>query len=165
MKRNILFAPAMAALLFPAMLAAHGVEASRVANTEVQSEILRFTYSTGEAMSFAVIRAYAPSRPDVETVQSITDRNGYFSFVPDEAGEWRISVEDGMGHKGAITVPVGQGAAGEASLGAGAASGETQTPLALRILLGLSLIANIFAVYCFALKKRAAPKESFHHAH
>jgi nickel transport protein len=164
MKRKILFVPVMAAMLFPAMLSAHGVEVSLVTNTgDFQSETVSFMYSTGEAMSFAIIRVYAPSSPDVETVQSITDRNGYFSFVPDEAGEWRITAEDGMGHKGTITVLAD--AAGEEFSGAERLSGvKSKAPIAFRITLGLSLILNVFAVYNFVLKK-CAPKKDSSNAH
>ncbi|MDR3302266.1 MAG: hypothetical protein LBT01_07030 [Spirochaetaceae bacterium] len=164
---KILFAAVLASVLPPALFA-HGVEVSRVSGaTAFVPETVRFGYSTGEAMSFAIIRMYAPSKPEVETVQSITDRNGYFSFVPDEAGEWRITAEDGMGHKGALTVQVVQAADGSAPPNTGAADGGTKTPLplTLRILLGLSLILNIFAVYRFVLNKSAPRKEAPHHAH
>jgi hypothetical protein len=157
MKRNILFVPA--ALLFPVVLFAHGVEVSLATNT-VSSETVRFMYSTGEAMSFAIIRVYAPSKPGVETVQSITDRNGYFSFVPDEAGEWQITAEDGMGHKGAIMVS--SNAAGENPGAEMAPDGTAKMPLGLRITLGLSLILNVFALYHVALKKRGARKDAPH---
>jgi nickel transport protein len=110
-------------------------------------------YSTGEEMSFAIVRIFAPSRPDVETLQSLTDRNGYFSFIPDEEGEWRISAEDDMGHKGEIRI----NAAGSGNAGTtGAVSGGTaKTPLVLRLILGLSLILNIFVLYGFILGRRA----------
>jgi nickel transport protein len=163
MKRSIMFAPALA--LFPCMLFAHGVEVSIATNTgAARSEIVRFIYSTGEPMAFAIIRVFAPSKPAIETVQSITDRNGYFSFVPDEAGEWRVTAEDGMGHKGSITVPV-IGASDDADADAAmTAASKSNTPLRImlpfRILLGLSLIANVFAVYQFVLKKRELKKEN-----
>jgi nickel transport protein len=141
-----------AALLFPIGLAAHGVEVSLVTGeTEFGGETVRFMYSTGEEMSFAVIRIFAPSRPGVETLQSLTDRNGYFSFIPDEAGEWLVSAEDDMGHRGEIRINVG--ASGNAGA---AASGRTgKAPLVLRLILGLSLILNIFTVYRFILGRRA----------
>jgi nickel transport protein len=146
-----------AALLFPAGLAAHGVEVSLVTGeTEFGGETVRFMYSTGEEMSFAVIRVFAPSRPGVETLQSLTDRNGYFSFVPDEAGEWLVSAEDDMGHRGEIRINAG------ASGKAGAEVSGGKAPLILRLILGLSLILNIFTVYRFVLGRRApaAGKES-----
>jgi nickel transport protein len=152
MKRLALFASGIA-LLFPAMLAAHGVESSvATGTTGFGTETVRFMYSTGEEMAYTLIRVYAPSRPDTETVQSITDRNGYYSFVPDEEGEWRITAEDDTGHRGEIKLAV------DASGNAAAVSGGTGgTPLALRILLGLSLILNIFAVYRFVLRRAKTP--------
>lgn len=150
-----------AALLFPAGLAAHGVEtAVTTGATDFRAESVRFTYSTGEIMSFARIRVYAPSRPDTETLQSITDRSGYYGFVPDEEGEWRITAEDGMGHKGEITLTVGAPGESAAAAPSGSGSDSGSAPLGLRIILGLSLILNIFAVYNFVLprlpKKRSA---------
>jgi nickel transport protein len=146
MKRPALLAPALA-LLFPVILAAHGVESSIATGAAgFGAETVRFMYSTGEEMAFTLVRVYAPSRPDTETVQSITDRNGYYSFVPDEEGQWRITAEDDAGHRGEIKLTVA------ASGGVATVSGGTGgTPLAARVVLGLSLILNIFAVYRFIL--------------
>jgi nickel transport protein len=160
MKHCVFLAPGIA-LLFPAMLAAHGVESSVAAGAAgFGTGTVRFMYSTGEEMAFALVRVYAPSRPDTEIVQSITDRNGYYSFIPDEEGEWRITAEDDAGHKGEIKVTV------TASGGCAAAvtGGIGGTPLALRVILGLSLIVNIFAVYSFILgrgPKAAVPEAWF----
>ncbi|MDR2133949.1 MAG: hypothetical protein LBP27_02485 [Treponema sp.] len=163
MTRRIL-APGIA-LLFPAILAAHGVEVSRATGTAgFGTETVRFMYSTGEEMAYTVVRVYAPSGPGTEIVQSITDRNGYYSFVPDEEGEWRISAEDDMGHKGEITLAV----AGGGNAGAGNAAGGTgAAPPALRVILGLSLILNIFAAYGFILGRgfKAGPRKGGEHAY
>jgi nickel transport protein len=168
MKRPFIFSPLIVAatmaaitnMMLPQTLAAHGVEVSLETNTGgFQSEAVRFMYSTGEAMSFAIIRMYAPSKPDVEVVQSITDRNGIFSFVPDEEGDWKITAEDGMGHKGLITVAVVDKASDEKPSG-GENAVKTKQPLLSRIMLGLSLILNIFAVYYFVLKNRSMKKET-----
>jgi nickel transport protein len=162
MKRTILVA-ALALLLLPSLLFAHGVEVSLASGeTAFPAETDRFAYSTGEAMSFALIRVYAPSKPAVETVKSITDRNGYFSFIPDESGEWRITAEDGMGHKGEITVLAENGAEGAAASVEGERSAGSKTPLLFRITLGLSLILNIFAVYNFVLKNGGRKKDGSH---
>ncbi|MDR1636067.1 MAG: hypothetical protein LBR93_01890 [Treponema sp.] len=142
----------LAALLFPAVLEAHGVEVSRVTGAaEFGAETVRFMYSTGEEMSFALVRVFAPSRPDVEILQTLTDRNGCFSFIPDEEGEWRVSAEDDMGHRGEIRINVGAGNAGAVETASG---GLIKTPLVLRLILGLSLILNIFAAYRFILRRR-----------
>lgn len=149
-----LFSAVLMAVLIPAPLTAHGVDVFlETGGTAYPPQTVRFSYSTGEAMSFAKVRVFAPANPGVETVQSITDRNGYFSFIPDETGEWRVSAEDGMGHKGEITVqaalpkPEETGAPvmsnGQNAAGKGAVSGG-KAPLPLGIALGLSLIFNVF---------------------
>ncbi|MDR2133781.1 MAG: hypothetical protein LBP27_01645 [Treponema sp.] len=146
MNRRLLLASG-AALLLPAILAAHGVEVSVATGaTGFGGETVRFMYSTGEEMSFALIRVFAPSGPSTEIVQSITDRNGYYSFVPDEEGEWRITAEDDMGHKGEITLTAA--ASGNSVRDAG---GTGAAPPVFRVILGLSLVLNIFAVYSFVL--------------
>ena len=97
-----------AAVLFPAALFGHGVEVYDAdGETTGAAHTVRFMYSTGEPMMYAKIFLYPPSNPRTEILQSIADRNGYFSFVPDESGEWRISAEDGMGHKGEIMLSAG----------------------------------------------------------
>jgi nickel transport protein len=118
------------------------------------TETVRFMYSTGEEMAYTLVRVYAPSKPAVEILQSITDRNGYYSFVPDEEGEWRITAEDDMGHKGEIKLIAGS--SGEAVTAAGGGTGGV--PMTFRVLTGLSLILNIFAAYHFVLgRKPQAP--------
>jgi hypothetical protein len=151
------FLPALAPALF-----AHGVEAALLAGRgPFPAQAVSFSYSTGEVMSFAVIKVFAPSAPGIETMQSITDRNGVFSFTPDEAGEWRITAEDGMGHKGEITVLAGgeESPAGAAQTTA-ALSGK-KPPLPLAAALGVSLICNIFACWYFAGTRRKGKS----HAH
>jgi len=140
-------------------LFAHGVEPSD-ATSEMSAGIktVRFIYSTGDPMSYAKTRVYPPSSPDTEILQSLCDRNGYFSFVADEAGEWRVTVEDGMGHKGEITVMAGDasGAAGNGSSDAeqsDASAGLKGLPLVLRCILGLSLILNVFAVWFIVVNR------------
>jgi nickel transport protein len=162
MKKMVVCA-VLVAVLVSTPLAAHGVDVFlETGGTVYPVQTVRFQYSTGEAMSFAKVKVFAPANPGVDTVQSITDRNGYFSFIPDEAGEWRVSAEDGMGHKGEITVAavlpksdeagVANGRKDAAYTGAGnnAVSGGTsggKVPLPLGIVLGLSLILNIFWVW------------------
>lgn len=133
-----------AAALFPPVAAAHGVETARVTGlTDRAAETVRFTYTTGEAMMYAQIRLYPPSSPETDIYQSVADRNGLFSFTPDEAGLWRVTAEDGMGHKGEITVE----AAGPAAAANKAAMGRSKPPKPLAALLGISLLLNGFALW------------------
>ena len=143
-------------LLLPAMAFAHGVEAHDVtgkAESPVRS--VQFSYSTGEPMMYAKVRLYAPSQPDMEILQGTSDRNGLFCFIPDEAGEWRIDVEDGMGHKGTVAINADDGTV--SGLSAGEISGG-KIPRSFAIVTGLSLILNFFAVWHFVgVMKKGGP--------
>jgi nickel transport protein len=137
--------------LLPAALFGHGVEVYDVTGEDRPAQTIYFRYSTGEPMSFAKIKIFPPSTMErnVESLVSITDRNGMFCFIPDEEGEWRVDIEDGMGHRGSITVNAGMpaGEAAAASIGSGG-----KLPLPISIILGLSLLLNIFALWFFAGK-------------
>jgi nickel transport protein len=176
MKRLFTFLLLAAALLLPAAAFAHGVEIYDETG-QAGARTLRFMYSTGESMLFASVKVYPPSTPDATVQESMTDRDGYFSFVPFEDGPWRLSVEDGMGHKGEITLTVG-GAESGADAGNVAASSAVSgrsggARPALRVMFGLSLILNIFAIYSFVLERRglkarrskAGPQKGGEHAY
>ncbi|MDR0388806.1 MAG: hypothetical protein LBH73_01910 [Spirochaetaceae bacterium] len=163
MKRFFTFFLLAVSLLLPALAFAHGVEIFDVTG-QAGARTLRFMYSTGESMLFASVKVYAPSAPDATVQESMTDRDGYFSFVPFENGPWRLSAEDGMGHKGEITVTV----AGETETAAGARntapggnlpSGRLPKPFAA--ILGLSLILNAFALW-YLMKKKSRKGEALH---
>jgi nickel transport protein len=135
---------------FPAAAFSHGVEVSE-ATGSVALRTARFMYSTGEPMLFAKVKVFAPSRPDAAAQESIADLNGYFSFVPFENGDWRLTAEDGMGHKGEIFIAVDDDGAETAG-----AAASNEAPASARLpglaagVLGLSLILNIFALWYFA---------------
>ncbi|MDR1352830.1 MAG: hypothetical protein LBK05_06060 [Treponema sp.] len=146
-------------LILPAAVFAHGVEVSgETGRPDVRT--VRFMYTDGESMLFAKVKVFAPSSPAAAAQESIADRYGYFSFIPFEDGGWRLTAEDGMGHKGEIFITVAGGAAAETAGEGGAAGGTSGgTPgragngasLPLRLVLGISLILNIFAFYSFVL--------------
>jgi nickel transport protein len=98
-------------------------------------------------MAFTKVKVYPPAHPEQEILLSLTDRNGLFSFTPDEPGEWRLEAADNMGHQGTITLQSNDQAA---SAPEKKADGKVSLPL--RIVLGLSLILNIFAAYSFVLQ-------------
>jgi hypothetical protein len=144
-----LFAAAVLVLILPAAIFAHGVEIFDVTG---QPDIytIKFSYTDGTPMLFAKVKVFPPSSPDAPAQESIADRNGYFSFVNDEPGEWRLTAEDGMGHKGEVMVTTA--APGAEETGEQAEKTGGQASLAMRLILGLSLILNIFALYNFILQ-------------
>jgi uncharacterized GH25 family protein len=92
-------------LVLPGMTFSHGVDVSKISAPE--TVVVEFMYSTGEPMAFVDIKVYPPSTPKVTIIESYTDRNGRFIFIPDEAGEWNVEAADDMGHLGSITVQAG----------------------------------------------------------
>ncbi|GHT56104.1 hypothetical protein FACS1894109_04130 [Spirochaetia bacterium] len=149
-----------AALFLPAAVFAHGVDISDVTG-QAGVRTVRFGYTDGEYMLFAKVKVYAPSAPDATVQESMTDQDGYFSFVPFEKGDWRLTAEDGMGHKGEIVITVADEAApGAADVPNTSSSNKLPRPIA--IILGLSLILNVFAFYRFILKKGSSKKDILH---
>ena len=152
-KRSLFLCALLAApWVLPAAAFAHGVEVSE-ATGHVAIRTARFMYSTGEPMLFAKIKVFTPSRPDAPAQETIADLNGYFSFVPFENGDWRLTAEDGMGHKGEIIIAVADDGAETAA--AEDLNEAARLPGLIAGVLGLSLILNIFALWYFAgLRKK-----------
>lgn len=140
-------------LLLPAALFGHGVEVYDVTGEGRPVQTIYFRYSTGEPMAFAKVKTFPPSTVDrnLESLVGISDRNGMFSFIPDEAGEWRVDIEDGMGHKGSIAVNTGTPTGETEAVPAGS---NGKLPLPVSIILGLSLLLNIFSVWRFAAARQ-----------
>ncbi|APF19373.1 hypothetical protein Calab_3677 [Caldithrix abyssi DSM 13497] len=74
---------------------AHGVTYHVVRDSAV---IVKLEYKSGEPISYAKIKIFAPDNDEVEYQNGRTDRNGCFAFVPDQEGVWAIKVDDGTGH-------------------------------------------------------------------
>jgi hypothetical protein len=153
-----LFVAAVFLLNLPVTVFAHGVDISDMTGRQ-DVRTIRFYYTDGTPMLFAKVKVFPPSSPDAPAQESIADRNGYFSFVNDEPGEWRLTAEDGMGHKGEIMVTI----AGETETKAGAqaASPGNKLPSSFAAVLGLSLILNVFGFW-YIMKKRIPKREVFH---
>jgi nickel transport protein len=88
-------------LLCPWQVLAHGVEGT------VQPGGLAAVcqYSTGEPMSYAKVTIFSPGTNQPFQV-GYTDKNGRFCFYPDGLGEWRVTANDGLGHRLEVKVPV-----------------------------------------------------------
>ncbi|GHT71961.1 hypothetical protein FACS1894110_25910 [Spirochaetia bacterium] len=142
----------LAVILFlPAAAFAHGVDISDVTG-QAGVRTIRFGYTDGEYMLFAKVKVYAPSTPEATVQESMTDRDGYFSFVHFERGDWRLTAEDGMGHKGEIVIAVADEAAPGELIAERNTSSSNKLPRPIAVILGLSLILNVFAFYRFVLK-------------
>jgi len=82
-------------LLISNSVCAHGVQ-GRISSQKaimVESE-----YDDGEPMSYAAAEVYGPMEK-IAFQTGRTDQNGRFLFFPDKRGEWKVIVNDGMGHQ------------------------------------------------------------------
>jgi len=79
----------------------HGVEGS----VQPGGLAVSCRYSTGEPMEYAKVTIFSPGTNQPFQVGH-TDKNGRFCFYPDAPGEWRVTAEDGMGHRLEVKVPV-----------------------------------------------------------
>ncbi|WP_374281719.1 hypothetical protein [Desulfovibrio sp.] len=122
--------------------------------------LVQFAYAGGEKPTYAKVEVYSPADSKVEFQNGRTDAQGRFAFMPDAQGQWRIIMADNMGHRveHAVDVsadPTAQQAAGQNADNAasGATPGVGGFSIPLRILLGLSLLANM-ALIAAALRRR-----------
>ena len=85
----------------PITLFAHGVRGK----IDFGAVVVTAQYDTGEAMCYAKVTILAPEA-QLPFQSGRTDKNGRFSFSPDIPGDWKVVVDDEMGHRLEIKVPV-----------------------------------------------------------
>lgn len=68
--------------------------------------VITSEYDDGEPMSYAEVKIYSPTGGKTAHQVGRMDKNGRFAFVPDGPGEWRVTVEDGMGHRTETSIGV-----------------------------------------------------------
>lgn len=135
--------------------------------------LVQFAYAGGDVPTYAKVEVYSPADAKVEFQNGRTDAQGRFAFMPDTPGQWRIIMADNMGHRVEHAVeytptqppahvngqaaeqvsgqPAGQNAPAPAAAVATPGVGSFSMPL--RIVLGLSLIANM-ALLAAVLRRR-----------
>lgn len=128
---------AIMTVIIPRLLHAHGVQGT----VKEGGLVVTAQYDTGEAMSYAKVRISAPcAKLAFQTGR--TDRNGRFCFFPDVAGEWNVMVDDEMGHRLEVNVPVDEHLVWQEK----EQSGETSTSTLSRYQKALMGVCIIFGV-------------------
>ena len=165
-----LYTRGVASLVFAALLLlgaaqahAHALYAAHTLQGSVA--LVQFAYAGGQVPTYAKVEVYSPADAKVEFQNGRTDAQGRFAFMPDTPGQWRIIMADNMGHRveHAVDVSPSQGSAQIAAQTSGpntdkpAANGATpgvgEFSVPLRVLLGLSLLANM-ALGAAVLRRR-----------
>jgi nickel transport protein len=99
--RRLIFFFLITALMLPSRLHAHGV----TSKIDTGGIVVSAMYDTGEAMDYARVTISAPGA-NLKFQSGRTDRNGRFCFFPDVNGNWKVVVDDEMGHRLEVNVPV-----------------------------------------------------------
>ena len=152
-----LYTRGVASLVFAALLLmgaaqahAHALYAAHTLQGSVA--LVQFAYAGGQVPTYAKVEVYSPADAKVEFQNGRTDAQGRFAFMPDTPGQWRIIMADNMGHR--VEHPVEVSAAqGATAADSGHDAGPGGFAMPLRILLGLSLIANM-ALAAAVLRRR-----------
>jgi nickel transport protein len=86
----------------PVAVLAHGAHIQSRTATAVE---IQAAYDSGDPMAEAQVQVYAPDDPQTPVVTGLTDTAGRFVFVPDQPGNWEISVRQ-AGHGDIAVIPV-----------------------------------------------------------
>lgn len=109
--------------------------------------IVRSAYAGTESCAYASVEIFGPGDTKTEFQNGRTDAKGMFSFVPDRAGNWRIVVDDELGHRVEKTMDISGG-------GAAVAMGGAQ-PIWQKMITGLALIIGLTG-FLYGWKARRA---------
>ena len=129
------------------MVAAHDLEVSVRSSQDVF--VARASYAGKDPAAYCQVSIYAPKNSSREFQNGRTDVNGVFSFVPDHVGDWRMVVDDEMGHRKEVTVKVTESTAQSSQ-----ASSNSQ-PLLQKLLTGFGVILGITGLaFWYATKRK-----------
>lgn len=144
------------ATVYPVLCFAHGVQGQvGTGGITILAE-----YTTGEPMSYASVEVLAPASKLPFQIGR-TDRNGRFCFFPDAPGKWKVVVNDKMGHRLELLIPVDKAMKPESGK-----SNKKHFPFSLtkyeRALMGLSIIFGITGIIILwkgVIKKMMNPND------
>jgi nickel transport protein len=103
--------------------------------------IVHATYAGTEPVPFAKIQIFSPADPSKEFQAANTDKRGYFSFVPEGSGSWKVVIDDELGHRKEIAIAVPDSFTNNTSESSNGGS------RAERALLGIALIFGVTGVW------------------
>ena len=114
-------------------------------------------FADGEVLAYTEYQIFSPTDARIPYQKGRTDRSGYVAFVPDAPGAWRVKVTDATGHGLDLVVNVAA-PGGESARPAGQDTPVVSWAFALRPILGVALIAGLFALLVLLYGKRGSGK-------
>lgn len=132
-------------LCAPALMQAHGLAVEW--EPAAGAVVLTCRYTSGDPADAEVL-VYSPEDAEGIYQRLRTDVRGVAAFVPDAPGQWLVVVDDGLGHREAVDVPVGE---------AGPAPPETDgdRPLTYRLVAAAALALGLLAWFA---RRRSQPE-------
>ena len=115
-------------------------------------------FADGEGLAYTEYQVFSPTDPRIPYQKGRTDRSGYLAFVPDAPGAWRVKVTDTTGHGLDLVVDVA--AVGERSTNFQTRQGSdlASWAFAIRPVLGVGIIAALFALLVFLYRRKRSTK-------
>jgi len=147
-----LFLFLLSAILFvPAFAHSHGVKGT----VQQGGLVVTAKYNNDEFMSYAKVSIAAPGAK-LPFQSGRTDRNGNFCFFPDTDGEWKVVVDDEMGHRLEVNVAVDE----TMRLKTEPASGGPKSSLSKyeKALIGIGIIFGVSGFFFWRLGMRVRRK-------
>ena len=141
----------------------HGIEVEFTMSTP--AVVATCTYSGNEPAAGAECILFKPGSEDEEFQRGHTDANGVFSFIPDVAGEWKMIVDDGQGHRKETSLILTEAffshetaMPGTVELLRSKNGGFASLPLWMKAVWGLSLIFGIAGIFYLVQAGKSARK-------
>ncbi len=100
--------------------------------------VIRAEYGGSEPVTDADVSIFSPENADSPYQIGVTDLQGVFAFVPSGAGEWRVVVDDGYGHRADQSIPVDWADAASGGNSSAARSTADKAIVGVSIIFGLT---------------------------
>jgi nickel transport protein len=115
-------------LAWPAIALAHGAHIQSRSTDAIE---IQASYDSGDPMAEAQVQVFAPDDPQTPVFTGMTDGAGRFVFVPDQPGDWEVSVRQ-AGHGDIAVIPV----AADGAIAAGYTDAAGLTPVQRWVMAG-----------------------------
>jgi nickel transport protein len=153
--RPLMLLASLVLCLLPTM--AHDLQT--IVRMEGRFVVLEASYEGEEEASFISVSVHAPNAgPNADAFQKgRTDLRGHFTFAPDRPGEWKITVDDEMGHRATQPVMVS-----DAALSGEMSAASSSSPAAVpggrstsdKVIVGLSVLFGASGLLMAFLTRR-----------
>jgi len=93
----------LALFLSTSLLLGHGIELMK--GKKYPCVFIKAEYQGGGAIAHVDVKVFFQEEKK-EFQKGLTDKNGVFSFCPDQIGQWTVIVDDLMGHRKSMDITI-----------------------------------------------------------